>query len=249
MGIHAHSGSGNAGGQGNTVLTGIQRIDISMSFEGLQWLNRGAKMIVAGGGQAARFSNCSAKDGFGSKAYPACRLRIMWTISIPARMVALWSRVSDRGRRTAQSENDVLARVHPILDAIAPELGPDGANGYAEYFGSARSVEMVLAQRRQDEAALDGIERLTNQRGDETVASDGERPGPIARQVADDMIKKYIITRRFQRDRIGTTRIEREDVDPSLLVDPHVGVITDQQAKPWFFRHRADRLLFGSGGI
>ncbi len=39
------------------------------------------------GQSAARISNCSAKDGFGLKAYLACRLRIMWIISIPDRMV------------------------------------------------------------------------------------------------------------------------------------------------------------------
>ena len=33
-------------------------------------------------GQAVRISNCSARDGFGLKAYLACRLRIMWTISM-----------------------------------------------------------------------------------------------------------------------------------------------------------------------
>ena len=32
--------------------------------------------------QAVRISNCSARDGFGLKAYLACRLRIMWTISM-----------------------------------------------------------------------------------------------------------------------------------------------------------------------
>ena len=36
---------------------------------------------------AARMANCSARDGSGLKAYLACRLRIMWTISMPDRMM------------------------------------------------------------------------------------------------------------------------------------------------------------------
>lgn len=32
-------------------------------------------------------ANCWARDGLGLKAYLACRLRIMWIISIPDRMM------------------------------------------------------------------------------------------------------------------------------------------------------------------
>jgi hypothetical protein len=38
--------------------------------------------------QAARISNCSATDGAAVKVCPACPLRIMWTISMPERIVA-----------------------------------------------------------------------------------------------------------------------------------------------------------------
>jgi hypothetical protein len=36
---------------------------------------------------AARISNCSAREGLGLKANLACRFRIMWTISMPDRMM------------------------------------------------------------------------------------------------------------------------------------------------------------------